>query len=131
MTGAGDASVRYLTRVTSVGPLVPDFRDQGLIIFFGENAPEELHEFAVLHHPDITVGGVQPGDEIVIDGVALTILAVGEVANENLVNLGHLDLKANGETTAALPGDVNVAEGPLPEIQMGTIVEIRSAKEES
>lgn len=127
MSAAGDVSVRYLTRVTMVGPLVPDFRDQGLIIFFGENAPEELHEFAVLHQPEITTGGLQPGDEIVIDGVALTILAVGEVANDNLVQLGHLDLKANGETTAALPGDVNVAEGPLPDITVGTTVEIRSS----
>jgi len=46
-------------------------------------------------------------------------LAVGNVANENLMNLGHLNLKANGNNQADLPGDVCIAEVELPEIRVG------------
>jgi glucitol/sorbitol PTS system EIIA component len=124
-------SVRYRTRMTSVGALVPDFREQGLIIFFADGAPEELHEFSVLHAPEVSVGGLAAGDTIAIGEWSATILAVGEVANDNLVNLGHLDLKANGELEPALPGDVNVAVGPLPEIHTGLVMEIHQAQEDS
>lgn len=128
---AADSPIRYRTSITAVGPLVPDFRDQGLIIFFAEGAPEELHEFAVLHAPHVIERGLQAGDVIAIDDWAAEILAVGDVAEDNLVNLGHLDLKANGEDTPALPGDVNVAVGPLPDLRAGSVMEIRRVQENS
>lgn len=127
MSAADAQNVRYRTRVTKVGPLIPEFRESGLIIFFAEGAPEELQEFSVLHAPEVTVGGLAAGDTIHIDDWSAEILAVGDVANDNLVNLGHLDLKANGETTASLPGDVNVAVVALPEIHPNSVMEIRSA----
>jgi glucitol/sorbitol PTS system EIIA component len=54
----------------------------------------------------------------------ITVLAVGEVADENLVNLGHLSLKRNGEHVAALPGDVCCDEGPIPPIAPGDEIRI-------
>ena len=92
---------RYATTVTAVGEQVAEFVDQGLLIWFAEGAPEELHFFTVLHRPTVTVGGVRPGDIVRIDDTAFRVTAVGEVANDNMVNLGHMDLKANGETEAA------------------------------
>jgi PTS system glucitol/sorbitol-specific IIA component len=118
-TAAADRAIKYAGVVSHVGELVADFRSQGLIIFFGENAPEELHEFAVLQRVSVATGGVTVGDDIVLAGQRLRILAVGAVANENLVSLGHLDLKANGETVPPLPGDVCVASGELPELRVG------------
>jgi PTS system glucitol/sorbitol-specific IIA component len=59
-----------------------------------------------------------------IDARRYTIRAVGEVANENLRNLGHLVLKANGETTPELPGDVCIEALPLPEPFVGMRVRI-------
>ena len=41
--------VVYSTTVTAVGELVSDFRDQGIIVFFGEEAPVELHEIGRAH----------------------------------------------------------------------------------
>jgi PTS system glucitol/sorbitol-specific IIA component len=55
---------------------------------------------------------------------AFTILAVGNVASDNLMNLGHLNLKANGLTTPEMPGDVNIAEQELPEVSIGTRIVI-------
>ncbi len=114
------AQTRYATEVTAVGEQVGEFVAQGLLIWFAEGAPEELHFFSVLHRPTVTTGGVRPGDRLRIDDQTFRVTAVGEVANDNMVNLGHMDLKANGATEAPLPGDICLEELPLPEPRPGT-----------
>lgn len=115
-----DRAVRYATTVTQVGSLVPDFADKGMLIFFGANAPAELHDMSVLHDPEVTVGGLEVGDVVVLDDVEFPILAMGAVANENLVNIGHIDLKFNGATTPPLPGDVCLPDNPPPTLAVGS-----------
>lgn len=117
-------TIRYSTTVTSVGPLVADFLGQGMLIIFGEGAPAELHDMCALHTPDVKDGGVQPGDELLLDDQRFTILSVGNVANANLTALGHVSFKANGATTAQLPGDISVEERPLPLLHAGSRVVI-------
>ena len=121
------AEVVYRSTVTAVGELVPDFREQGVLVFFGENAPSELHEFSILHKVDIQVRAPHPGDVIDINSNTYKVLAVGSVASDNLLNLGHLDLKANGLTEAELPGDVNIDEVELPIISVGDIFQVISS----
>ena len=111
--------VVYSSTVTAVGALVSDFRDQGLLVWFGENAPEELHEFSILHKVDNHKRAPIVGDTIALNDDFFTVLAVGSVASENLLNLGHLDLKANGLAVAELPGDVNVEARELPMVKVG------------
>jgi PTS system glucitol/sorbitol-specific IIA component len=118
------AETRYAATVTAVGEQVPEFIGQGLLIWFAEGAPEELHFFTVLHRPTVTTGGVRPGDLVRIDDKAFRVTAVGEVANDNLVNLGHIDMKANGVSEAPLPGDLCLEELPLPEPRPGTTLVI-------
>jgi PTS system glucitol/sorbitol-specific IIA component len=122
--GGGGRAVRYATVVTAVGSMVPDFTAEGILVWFAEGAPEELHDFSILHRPSVTAGGVVPGDVVRLAGVELRVLAVGDVANANLVNLGHLDLKANGATTPPLVGDVCVERLPLPTVEPGSRLEI-------
>jgi glucitol/sorbitol PTS system EIIA component len=116
VTTLQSAATRYSTKITSVGSMVPDFVEQGIVIFFGEGAPAELHEISVLHQPEVTVGGLEVGDVLTLGGRQFPILAVGAVANDNLVKLGHIDLKFNGETTPPLAGDVCLPKeaAPLP-----------------
>lgn len=116
--------VVYSTTVTAVGELVSDFRDQGIIVFFGEGAPEELHDFSVLHKVEVSERAPIAGDLIRINDEEFNILAVGHVVSDNLLNLGHLDLKANGLTEAELPGDTNVDARILPMINVGDKIEI-------
>jgi glucitol/sorbitol PTS system EIIA component len=118
------AETRYAAMVTAVGEQVPEFIGQGLLIWFAEGAPEELHFFTVLHRPTVTTGGVRPGDLVRIDDKAFRVTAVGEVANDNMVNLGHIDMKANGASEAPLPGDLCLEELPLPEPRPGTMLVI-------
>ena len=118
----------YSTTVTAVGGLVSDFREQGILVFFGEGAPIELHEFSVLHKVEISQRAPEVGDLIRINSEDFSeefqVLAVGSVASDNLLNLGHLDLKANGLSEAELPGDVNVEARPLPMIKVGDKLEV-------
>ena len=67
MSTAESEQTRYATVVTQVGSLVPDFVDKGILIFFGDNAPAELHDISVLHRPDIEVGGLAVGDVVILD----------------------------------------------------------------
>lgn len=127
MTTTDDPTVRYATTVTSVGVLVPDFVEQGMLIIFGDNAPAELHEICALHRPEITVGGVEPGDVLWLDDASFTILSVGSVANANLTALGHVSFKANGSTDAQLPGDISLQDAALPQLHEGSRVRIVAA----
>ena len=122
---------RYSTTVTAVGEQVAEYVDNGLRIWFAEGAPEELHFISVLHRPTITTGGVRPGDTVRIDDRAYRVTAVGEVANDNMVNLGHMDLKANGEVEPPLPGDICLEELPLSEPRPGTTLVIEGDADEA
>lgn len=117
MTESG--TLRYATEVTRVGSIVPDCIAQGILIWFAEGAPEELHDLSILHRPSVTTGGVQVGDEVWLDDLQLEVLAVGPVVNDNLVNLGHMDLKANGQTEPPMPGDICVEKIELPLMAAG------------
>lgn len=117
-------TVLYQSTVTEIGELVPTFLAEGMLVFFGESAPEELKTFCIIHKVRHQEGQIKPGDVVSIDGNEFEILSVGNVANDNLYNLGHLNLKANGNLVADLPGDVSIAAVPLPEVNVGTIIEI-------
>lgn len=118
------SEIVYDTVVDAIGELVPAFREQGMLVFFGANAPEELHDFCILHTVTTQGENLLAGDVVHIGEDEFTILAVGDVASANLMNLGHLNLKANGQTTPEMPGDVNIAEQELPEVTIGTRIVI-------
>jgi PTS system glucitol/sorbitol-specific IIA component len=112
-------TVVYESSVTAVGDQVETFLDHGLVIFFGDESPAELHDMSVRHVATIAEAGPEAGDTIVLGDVSMEVLAVGPVVSDNLLQLGHLDLKANGLTEAKLPGDVNVAKQTLPLVRQG------------
>lgn len=111
--------VVYDSQVTAVGEQVEAFLGHGLMIFFGDESPAELHDISVRHVATVAEEGPRPGDTIVLGDVRVEVLAVGSVVHDNLINLGHLDLKANGASEAKLPGDVTVAKQDLPLLAAG------------
>jgi glucitol/sorbitol PTS system EIIA component len=116
---AAPPRVVYDSTVTAVGDQVEAFLGHGLLIFFADDSPAELHDMSVRHTAAIAEEGPQAGDTIVLGEQRMEILAVGPVVSDNLLQLGHLDLKANGLTEAKLPGDVNVAKQDLPLLAAG------------
>lgn len=119
-------SVIFETEVVSVGPMATEFAAEGILVFFGTNAPEELHEFAILHEHTPNERDVSPGDVVEIGGVGFEVTGVGAIANDNLRELGHLVVKFNGLTETELPGEVSVVAGDVPTVEEGTLIRILS-----
>jgi PTS system glucitol/sorbitol-specific IIA component len=130
MTTDGSTTV-YESAVTQVGGQVEAFLDHGLLIFFGVGSPAELHDMSVLHEASIADDGPRPGDTVLVGATALEVLAVGDVVRDNLINLGHLDLKADGRTEPNLPGDVCVRVGELPLLTVGDTFRITRPHEQA
>lgn len=120
--------IKYHGKIISIGPFVDEFRQAGILVFFGQEAPEELVEFSIIHDATNLVEPLDIGDTVYIGEQDYKVFAVGDVANTNLANLGHLILKFNGEENAQLPGDVNVEAKPISDIEVG--MEIRILKSE-
>lgn len=120
--------VKYQARITHIGPYVSEFVQENVLVFFGSEAPEELAEFAILHDGKALEGQLVPGDKIFLGDDDYGVLAVGEVANSNLANLGHLVVKVNGQSEPEMPGDVCVEAKPLPLIEVGMLVRIEDSK---
>ena len=121
-----EKTVKYRATVLEIGPLVTEFIDAGILVFFGETAPQELKEFSIIHDGKELKADIVPGDTIIIDEEPYKILAVGEVANTNFGNLGHLVMKFNGADTPEMPGDVCVESKPVHQVKVGTVFEIVS-----
>ena len=114
-----EEQVVYSSTFTAVGGQVADFvQGHGILVLFASDAPAELHDFAALHTVDIATSGPRAGDVLEIDGRRIPVLAAGSVVEANLLNLGHVDLKANGEVEPHMPGDVCV---PVASLQVPTV----------
>jgi glucitol/sorbitol PTS system EIIA component len=110
----------YELTITAIGPLVAEFTEVGVWVFFHDGAPDELVEFVLLHRAGAPREPLAAGQVLEIDGQRYTITGVGELANGNIRELGHMVLKANGALTPELPGEVCIEELPLPEPSVGT-----------
>lgn len=117
-------TIKYEMKVVSVGPMVREFTTNGILVFFGEGAPEELMDFSIIHRSSGLKEPVAPGDKVLIGSMSYKVLAVGEVANENIANLGHVIIKTNGLTEPELPGDICVESRILPTIAVGNRIQI-------
>ncbi len=122
-----EAMLKYQATVSAVGPMVDEFLNEGVVVLFGESAPEELREFAILHNGGSLRAPIAAGDWVSFDDMRFRVLAVGDVANTNLSNLGHLVMKCNGMTEPEMPGDVCVELKSLPKIHVGSTLRIESA----
>lgn len=122
-------ATKYRATITAIGPMVSEFVEAGVLVFFGKDAPEELAEFAVLHDGTHLDGQVGPGDRIHLGDRSYLVLAVGEVANLNLAALGHLVVKFNGQTIVEMPGDVCAEALPLPPVAPGMHFQIDAPDE--
>lgn len=118
--------IKYQASITAIGPQVSEFLDAGVLVLFGQSAPPELAEFAILHDGTHLADAVRPDDRICLGEHTYRVLAVGEVANQNLSALGHLVVKFNGQVVPEMPGDVCAESAPLPKLQVGMNIRIES-----
>lgn len=117
----------FQASVVEIGQLADELLEEGMIIFFDKRVREtvpDLADYTVMLDIESRDGDIVPGQTIAIGEAAFPILAVGDVANVNLRNLGHCVLVFDGSEAAALPGNIHTAKEPVPPVGPGTLVKI-------
>ncbi len=114
----------FETTVIAIGQDAEEFKQENMLLFFGEEAPPELSDFCY----KIMVTPIRK-ELFLIWFFALTnekyaITAVGKVAEENLRQLGHITVNFDGAAISELPGTIHVEQKPLPTINVGDLVSI-------
>lgn len=114
------------TSCVGVGPKTEELTGMGMIVTFGTNAPAEIAEFCVSISTTPVTQAITPGMYLQIGDQAFPVTAVGNVASENLNNLGHVTFNFDGSPEPSMPGTVHV-EGAVPPVTVGTTMQIIAA----
>ena len=116
--------VIYENQVKAAGIAVEEFKDAGMFIIFGENAPEEIRDYCYSVSVNPINGELAAGQYVVIDGQEYKITCVGYEAPITLKGLGHCTFNFSGATEAELPGTIYCEAKPMPEIKIGSVIRI-------
>jgi PTS system glucitol/sorbitol-specific IIA component len=114
----------YENKVKASGVLAETFLDEGMIIFFGDNAPDTLADYCYSIDVKPVEETIKAGQIFIIDGVEFKITAVGDVAEKNLVNLGHITVAFNGSPEPTLSGTICVERKEIPKFKIGSEISI-------
>ncbi|MBZ5752095.1 PTS glucitol/sorbitol transporter subunit IIA [Metabacillus rhizolycopersici] len=112
------------TKIIEIGPVVPEFKEENLLILFGSAAPPELKEISVVHEVK------QQPENVLVEGGTLEIgnkvyeiQKVGSLANKNFEDLGHLSIYFKDDTSEELlPGAILVTPGEYPELEINDYI---------
>ena len=85
-----------------------------MLLTFREGAPADIEEFCFIHCHGELYGELKAGSLLELGEVRYAVTAVGDVAEQNLRELGHITLRFDGQPQAENPGTVHV-EGPVPQ----------------
>jgi|SRR5699024_5890702 len=114
----------FKAKILEIGPLVPDFKEENLLVLFGKSAPPELREFSVIHDSEKQSKNVIKKEGILrIGNDKYTIRKVGDEANKNLYELGHLSIyfgENNGQEV--LPGAILVTPNVFPDLEINDLI---------
>ncbi len=113
----------YKNKIKDKGPAVDAFGGD-MIILFGDNAPDTLKDYCYTIDVLPTNETITEGMSINFDDQDYIIKTVGNLAERNLVNLGHLTVNFTGDPAQCLPGAIVVEQKQAPKLDIGTIIEI-------
>lgn len=111
--------------IADIGGETSELIENGIIILFGENAPEELKEYCVLIKERKLNGLIKNGDMFKINGFLYSVTDVGDYANVNLDSLGHVTLMINNDTHEEIVGGCIYLSGEeIPELKKEMDIEV-------
>lgn len=104
----------WRAHITRIGPEAPTMFASGVFILFGEPVPDALAEVSIVHDGSGPPNReLRPGDTITVGSATVTIDRVGERANANLAELGHVVVYVDAGDQQLLPGAVHASGGTL------------------
>lgn len=111
------------SRITEIGELVPAFEEEMLLILFGPSATPELKTICVLHDFDSQPENMlKPGTKMEIGDQQYTITQVGDTANKNFDELGHISIYFRTGKNTILPGAVIAEPEIFPKLQEKAVI---------
>lgn len=114
----------YENQVKAMGECVEEFKESEMFILFGDNAPEELRDYCYSVSVNPINGVIAAGQTLKIGASEYKITAVGSEAPVTLAGLGHCTVNFSGQTTVDLPGTIYVEHKAMPDIAIGTVIQI-------
>lgn len=93
-------TVIYQTTITHIGACATMALEEQMLITFREGAPADIEEYCFIHNHGELAGTLQPGAELQLGEQRYPVTAVGEVAEQNLRELGHITLRFDGHREA-------------------------------
>jgi PTS system glucitol/sorbitol-specific IIA component len=113
----------FSAEVTSVGPDATEMFEGGVAVFFGEPCPDALAEVSVVHRVTVPPQrDPRPGDVLRVGGSSVEITAVGELAAQNLRELGHVVVYGDPEPSQQLLPGAMFARGAIAEPVAGDLI---------
>lgn len=111
------------SKVLEIGELVSAFEEEMLLILFGPTATAELKSICVIHEfvdqPDTIL---KPGSKFDIGGQTYNITKVGEAANKNFDELGHISIYFRAGENEILPGAIIAEPEIYPTVNPGETI---------
>ncbi|MDO4626640.1 MAG: PTS glucitol/sorbitol transporter subunit IIA [Pasteurellaceae bacterium] len=117
--------VIYQTTFTKIGNFAKDSLDENMLITFKQGAPEDLEDYCFIHNHGELSDNVLVGDVMELNGIDYTITAIGEVANINLRELGHVTWRFDNSEIAEYPGTIHIKGNTPTHIQAGDSLKIK------
>ncbi|MEI7170829.1 PTS glucitol/sorbitol transporter subunit IIA [Pectobacterium parmentieri] len=99
--------------ISTVGENAALFLAEKRLILFSDNAPKDIGDYCITHHDGELIQPLSVQQKITLFGITYSISAIGDVASQNLKELGHITLLFDGAEKAELPGTVHLI-GPIP-----------------
>lgn len=100
--------------VTRIGDDAPEMFDAGCFILFGEPVPDALADVSLVHDGAGQPADVRAGDTFWLGEDGFAVEEVGERANANLAELGHVVVYVNQSDQKLLPGAVKATGDGVP-----------------
>lgn len=111
--------MKYNVKLTSVGESVQAFASShSSIIIFDKDTSYEFKDMVVTHTKGNLAADIVVGDKLVLADREYTISVVGDKANENLRQHGHVTF-VFGANEVEMPGQVALKEEGAPRIMVG------------
>ncbi|EAD0586313.1 PTS sorbitol transporter subunit IIA [Listeria monocytogenes] len=113
-----------ISKIMEIGPLVPAFEEEKIVILFGPTATNELREISVIHEfQDVPNNALTKGNTLLIGEQEYIIEEVGSDANKNLEELGHISVYFRSGQNEVLPGAVVVSPEVFPTMTIGDSIQ--------